>query len=36
MSLVVDEVGAEEAEEFAGAIGAAAGGAVEFQNPVRC
>ena len=32
MDVVVDEVGAEEAEEFAGAVVAAVGGAIEFQN----
>ncbi|MEA3212601.1 MAG: hypothetical protein QOE70_5658 [Chthoniobacter sp.] len=32
MKVVVDEVWAEEAEEFVGAVGAAVGGAVEFQD----
>ena len=31
MNVVADEVGAEEAEEFAGAVVAAVGGAVEFE-----
>src|SRR5580765_2918905 len=36
MDVVVDEVGAEEAEEFAGAVVAAVGGAIEFQSRCRC
>ena len=32
MDVVVEEVGAEKAGKFAGAVGPAVGGAVEFQN----
>ena len=32
MDVVIDEVRAEEAEEFAGAVVAAVGGAIERQN----
>jgi hypothetical protein len=32
MHVLVDEVGAEEAEEFAGDVVAAVGGAIELQN----
>ena len=31
MDVVVDEVGAEEVEEFAGAVVAVVGGAIEFE-----
>lgn len=31
MDVVVDEVRSEESEEFAGAVAAAVGGAIEFQ-----
>jgi hypothetical protein len=34
MDVVVDEVWAKEAEEFAGAVVAAVGGAIEFQWPM--
>jgi hypothetical protein len=32
IDVVIDEMGAEVAEEFAGAVGAAVGGAIEFQD----